>query len=471
MLYLKERATYAKRLALPLGIDCSIREPCKEGRYAFYTRWQIRLLQDTPMSDKGWKERHFFVKRKALFDPVGMSNSGVCSVWAERVLDFQLVPSKTIQLTSSVHQKEIVSTFCSPKNHFALLGIGHPSKETRKSTPNILKLNQCLNVFLFLFSRFLTPTFLKSGRTKRRGLLRKSSGSAKLVEPNQGGIALVQPKDLIVAILVEKSPPPKRQRRSSPPALSKDKGKAPQAPKTNLRLEDSTFVRLEPNQCALKVCSEQNVNFFSTLIGSDHFYLNVTSPRLLVPTEAVIKSNNAWKKKTTMLNNLVAMNKSLEEEEELRNLRLDFLRLASEQDKLQAQVAAWPSKKKIIYCKRVEDAFLKAKWQMIQRFKAEEIDWPTPKLSEVKGCEASEISYDEDELEDHTEAEKTPSHTRDSFMEAMDAVGTEGTGPVTNTEVSSNAESNQEDLLSCPAIFALAFCFCFVRLRQLEVLE
>ncbi|KAF3443638.1 hypothetical protein FNV43_RR13328 [Rhamnella rubrinervis] len=164
--------------------------------------------------------------------------------------------------------------------------------------------------------------------------------------------------------------------------------------------------------------------------------------------EVAIKADNAWKKKTMMLNNLAATNKSLEEEvqhliqiavgatnkteqlkknwpeadlkltkkeEELRNLRLDFSRLALERDELQAQAAVWLNKRKIVCCKGVEDAFLKAKRQMIRRFKA------------------------------HPRAERRQGW-RDSFMKAMDAVKTEGPGPITNTEVSSAAEPNQEDL-------------------------
>ncbi|KAF3455225.1 hypothetical protein FNV43_RR05673 [Rhamnella rubrinervis] len=171
--------------------------------------------------------------------------------------------------------------------------------------------------------------------------------------------------------------------------------------------------------------------------------------------EAVIKTDSAWKKKTSALNNLTVTNKSLEEktdlklvekEEELRNLRLDFSRIASERDELEMRAMAWPSKKKTVCRKGVEDAFLKAKRQMIRRFKAREVNWPTPELSEDEDGEASEISSNEDELEGNTEVEKTL--LRDSFMEVMDAVRFKGTGPTANIgEASSVAQPNQGDLL------------------------
>ncbi|KAF3432349.1 hypothetical protein FNV43_RR27089 [Rhamnella rubrinervis] len=100
--------------------------------------------------------------------------------------------------------------------------------------------------------------------------------------------------------------------------------------------------------------------------------------------------------------------KLAKKEEELRNLRLDFSRIAFEWDGLQMRAAAWLSKKKNDYRKGVEDAFFK-------------------------------ISFDEDDPEGNVEDEKTPSTTRDSFMEAMDAVRVEGIGPTANTGEASSA--------------------------------
>ncbi|KAF3449521.1 hypothetical protein FNV43_RR10250 [Rhamnella rubrinervis] len=115
-------------------------------------------------------------------------------------------------------------------------------------------------------------------------------------------------------------------------------------------------------------------------------------------------------------------------DEKLRNLRLDFLRIASERDDLQTQTVDWLHKKKIIYHKGVEDAFLKVRKQMIRQFKARETNWPSPEPSKDKGGndESSEISSNEDEPAKNTEAEKTPSQTRDFFVEAMDLAKVDG---------------------------------------------
>ncbi|KAF3451147.1 hypothetical protein FNV43_RR07238 [Rhamnella rubrinervis] len=199
--------------------------------------------------------------------------------------------------------------------------------------------------------------------------------------------------------------------------------------------------------------------------------------------------DNTWKKKTAALNNLTATNKSLEEEvqrlkqiaadaiskakqlekswfnadlkwsekeEELRNLKLDFSRIATERDDLQNRAANWPRKKKIVYRKGVEDAFFKARRQMIRRFKARESNWRTPESSDYEegGDDPSEISSEEDEAEDNAgdeqnenidpkylppASEKSRSPTRDSFVEAMEAVRFERVGPGTNVEEATSA--------------------------------
>ncbi|KAF3443635.1 hypothetical protein FNV43_RR13325 [Rhamnella rubrinervis] len=130
----------------------------------------------------------------------------------------------------------------------------------------------------------------KERKKKEKRAARQAGGSvpSKDPEPTPGGTTLIQLRDLVLATSAKKSPPQKKQRHSSPLALNKDKGKAPQAPKRNLGLEDSASVCSEPNQvteivdslmtqhgrvilkgmtfedinhkaeqCALKVCSEQ----------------------------------------------------------------------------------------------------------------------------------------------------------------------------------------------------------------------
>ncbi|KAF3433514.1 hypothetical protein FNV43_RR24616 [Rhamnella rubrinervis] len=301
------RATYVEWMALPLRVDHPIKEvrssykhahflhffymkPSEEGKYAFYAHRPIRLLEDAPTSDKGWKER-YFIKREGLFDIIGTSDSGIRSAWS----------------------------------HSTQWGIGHPSKELMKLTPNTLKPNQS----------------------------------------SKGGIALVQQKDLTVAIPVEKSPPPKRQRRSSPPEPSKEIGKAPQMPKTCLRLEDIASIRSKLDQ-VMEIMDGLMTRHNRVILKGMKFE-DISHEA----EQCALKADNAWKKKATALNNLAATNKKLDEEvqrlqqiaadtirkteqleknwseadlkltekeEKLRNLRLDFLRFASERNELQAQV-------------------------------------------------------------------------------------------------------------------------------------
>ncbi|KAF3455855.1 hypothetical protein FNV43_RR00497 [Rhamnella rubrinervis] len=50
-------------------------KPSEEGRYTLYARRQIRLFEDAPTSDKGWKDRYFFVKREGLCDPLTLNRN------------------------------------------------------------------------------------------------------------------------------------------------------------------------------------------------------------------------------------------------------------------------------------------------------------------------------------------------------------------------------------------------------------
>ncbi|KAF3436655.1 hypothetical protein FNV43_RR19402 [Rhamnella rubrinervis] len=56
----------------------------EEGRYTLYARRQTRLFEDAPTSDKGWKDRYFFVKREGLSDPVVTSELGIRSAYTKR---------------------------------------------------------------------------------------------------------------------------------------------------------------------------------------------------------------------------------------------------------------------------------------------------------------------------------------------------------------------------------------------------
>ncbi|KAF3455458.1 hypothetical protein FNV43_RR00085 [Rhamnella rubrinervis] len=246
---------------------------------------------------------------------------------------------------------------------------------------------------------------------------------------------------------------------------SKDKGKVPQTP--DLGLEDSASVSTEPDhvaevvdslmtrhdrvilkgmsfdeinheaeQCALKIYSNLNIIFRSSYIGFDHSLFNAGRSKL---------PPNKLKK-------LVRSGLKFGREEELRNLTLDFSRIASERDDLLTRATDWPRKKKIVYRKGVEDAFLKARREMIRRFKARETNWPTlePSYDEEGNNDSSEISSEEDEAEDDSGGERNKdiqpkelppapeesrSPTRDSFVEAMEAARFENAGQTPKTKL------------------------------------
>ncbi|KAF3453188.1 hypothetical protein FNV43_RR03626 [Rhamnella rubrinervis] len=161
------------------------------------------------------------------------------------------------------------------------------------------------------------------------------------------------------------------RRHSRPPPQNKDKDKAFEAPKRNLGLEDSASVRAEPDQVTKIVDSLMTRHDRVILRGMSLKDIGHEAEQCALKlaqdcwyfTEMIIKMDNVFKKKTTALNNLTAMNKSLGEE---------------------------------------------------------------------------------DEPEKNVEAEKTPSPTRDSFMEAMNPIKAEGTEPIANIgEVSSTAQPNR----------------------------
>ncbi|KAF3432294.1 hypothetical protein FNV43_RR27034 [Rhamnella rubrinervis] len=95
-------------------------------------------------------------------------------------------------------------------------------------------------------------------------------------------------------------------------------------------------------------------------------------------------------------------------EKELESLRLDFSKVATERDELQAKISIWLGKKKNIYLKGVFDAFHKARNDMIHKFKAEETNWPIPEPKENKGndSESAKISLGDDESEEYRENSK-----------------------------------------------------------------
>ncbi|KAF3440820.1 hypothetical protein FNV43_RR19106 [Rhamnella rubrinervis] len=226
----------------------------------------------------------------------------------------------------------------------------------------------------------------------------KAGPSQPLAEstPRGGTIITIiaQPKDLVAAATVERSPPQKKQRRASPPVAAEDK--EPLTPKANLGLEDSSSIRSKASLAAPIVdclMTRRDRNILKSMPLDD------------VCQEAeqgALKVDNAFKKKAAAYTNAIATNKTLEadivqlkeavadanaraeqakkkwseadqklieKEKELESLRLDFSRVVAERDEWQTRGLAWPKKKKIVYRKGVEDAYLRAQKEMILKFK------------------------------------------------------------------------------------------------------
>ncbi|KAF3454498.1 hypothetical protein FNV43_RR04946 [Rhamnella rubrinervis] len=283
-------------------------KPSEEGRYTLYARRRIRLFEDAPTSDKGWKDRYFFVKREGLCDPVGTSESGIRSAWTERGLKpkvfclyFPKTPSAAVlpavrnfpEQEPKNLEEEAPSTQLSEE---IPEGIPLPTLEV----PYLHILEGCIRL-LYGAPRPLWASYPRTdmgklkmkiskaeleARRRRRTNRRRVSASW----PDKGQErptlnVVVEPSSLPIAIPSGDSPPPKRPRRSSPPAPAQDKGKEKQTT-SMLGLEDSSTIRSDSSLLA------QNVRYLS---------------------DAVIKVDKAFKKKAEAYINAAAANKTLEE--------------------------------------------------------------------------------------------------------------------------------------------------------------
>ncbi|KAF3455413.1 hypothetical protein FNV43_RR00038 [Rhamnella rubrinervis] len=81
----------------------------EEGRYTLYARRQIRLFEDAPTSDKGWKDCYFFVKREGLFGLIGTFELGIRSTWTKRALNF------SERLRTTAEQKNMIQALLKTK--------------------------------------------------------------------------------------------------------------------------------------------------------------------------------------------------------------------------------------------------------------------------------------------------------------------------------------------------------------------
>ena len=68
---------YGLRLDLLIFLNFFYLKLCEVGRFTFFARRKVRILEDPPTCNKGWKDKYFFVKREGLFGP----DSGFRSAW------------------------------------------------------------------------------------------------------------------------------------------------------------------------------------------------------------------------------------------------------------------------------------------------------------------------------------------------------------------------------------------------------
>ncbi|KAF3457344.1 hypothetical protein FNV43_RR02001 [Rhamnella rubrinervis] len=228
-------------------------------------------------------------------------------------------------------------------------------------------------------------------------------------EERPTSMVVVEPSFLPIAIPSGDSPPSKRPRRSSPPAPAQDKGKEKQTP-SMLGLEDSSTIRSDSSLVGPIVDSLMTRHDRSLLreMALDEVGLEAEQNALKLTQDArylydaIIKVDKAFKKKVEAYINVVAANKTLEEnslalkqtameamkraeqlerkwseadqkliekDRKLEAFRLDYAQVTGERETMQARVAQWPRAKKHIYKKAAIDAILKNTNDMIMRRK------------------------------------------------------------------------------------------------------
>ncbi|KAF3443048.1 hypothetical protein FNV43_RR16969 [Rhamnella rubrinervis] len=299
----------------------------------------------------------------------------------------------------------------------------------------------------------------------------------------------------VIAPSTEETPPRKKQRLSSPqptakgkePIVPTPKSNEPPAYKTTLGLKDSSSIRSDPSltvstmdclmtrrdRSILKAMSLEDIEVNQLKVDAAckkktaAYQSSAKTNKTLQATNKTLEADNLHLKQATTDAN------SRAEQAELKLLQVEKKwsetdqKLAEKNKELEAPVdfshvaegratssGLVTRKKKIIYRKGVEDAYLRAQKKMILKFKAGQTSWATPGEDDYDDDEASEISSGEDEPEQNNESpedctpapEKSSSHEKDSFDEAMEAARTNTTGPSTNDkEVASASQPNQEE--------------------------
>ncbi|KAF3432433.1 hypothetical protein FNV43_RR27173 [Rhamnella rubrinervis] len=393
-----------QHIDMPIFLYFFYLKPGGEGRYAFYARKQTKLLTGAPTSDKGWKDRYFFVKKEGLFDPVGPSELGIRSVWAKRALN------QSTKLFTNAEQNNSINVLRAAGKNLNLLlsaksfrAVGEPTDPLWASYPTSRHgkdegscTKQCNE---------------KERKRKEKKAARKASGSGpnKQSEPTPGGLedsSSIRSDSNLITPIVD----------------------------CLMTRHDKSILKSMPLE---DICHEVEQGALKLAQTSRYLY------------EAVVKVDSAFKKKAAAHSSVVATNKILEADIANSSKPQSMLMLGPRKSRKMVQATAWPRKKKIMYRKGVEDAYLRAQKEMILKFKAGQTSWPTPEPSEDEGDdgETSEISSNESESEHVGQPEVPPvvqegssSPTRDSFIEAMEAARTDIPEP----------NSNMEEVMSVP---------------------
>ncbi|KAF3450271.1 hypothetical protein FNV43_RR06351 [Rhamnella rubrinervis] len=428
---------------MPIFLHFFYLKPGGEGRYAFYARRQTKLLTGAPTSDKGWKDRYFFIRKEGLFDP-GSSELDIRR--PRRALN------QSARLSTNSEQNNSIDTLHAAGKNLNLL-------LSAKSFRNRLKVPP--------------PTKEQLAEKDRKRKEKKSARKSRKSDPTQradptlDNTVAISPD--VIAPSTEETPPQKKQRLSSPQPTAK--GKEPMLAQTSRFLYEAIVkvdAACKKKTAAYESSAETNKTLQATnkTLEANNLHLKQAAADANSRAEqAELKLLQAEKKWSETDQKLAEKNKELEA------LRLDFSHVAAERDELQARVGAWPRKKKIVYRKGVEDAYLRAQKEMILKFKAGQTSWATPEPSEDDSDdgEGSEISSGEDEPEPNNESpedctpapEKSSPHEKDSFDEAMEEARTNTAGPSTNAkEVASASQPSQEEAITHPSLFE--FCCIYI---------
>ncbi|KAF3445810.1 hypothetical protein FNV43_RR10987 [Rhamnella rubrinervis] len=203
----------------------------EEGRYTFYARRRIKLFEDAPTNDKGWKDRYFFVKKEGPNSLYAYSfRSARYWLALEEATSEQQAEQNFEEEDPSTQQTEEISE-----------GIPLPILEV----PYLHVLEGCIRLLYSVptdplwasypiadmgklkmkISKANLEATKKKKKDKQAAAKGGESSQTDKGEERPTSMVVVEPSSLPIAIPSGDSPPSKRQRRSSPPAPAQDKGK------------------------------------------------------------------------------------------------------------------------------------------------------------------------------------------------------------------------------------------------------